>query len=111
MSAPVAYLRREAGALVAEAPLMPCEVCNLSELCGPDYPCPNSDPIVEEDDMAEVSATVLERKAEFLTPKTFGSLEELIAYSRAHPWDIVGPDDDPAHYYKAGERFERRKAG
>lgn len=52
MSAPVAYLRREAGVLVADSPLMPCETCDLAEICGPEYPCPVIDHEPEPEDDA-----------------------------------------------------------
>ena len=109
MSAPIAYLRREAGVLVAEPPLMPCETCDLAEICGPEYSCPNIDPEEEEDVPEPIHAAVLEYRGDYLTPMTFGSLDELVAYSRANPRDIVSRDDDPDHFYKGGEMRERRK--
>lgn len=47
-------------------------------------------------------ANILEYKSDYLVWREFASLEALIAYSREHPRDIVGLDDDPDCIYKAG---------
>lgn len=50
MSAPEALLTRQDGVLVA-LPIMPCEVCEFAELCGPGYPCPRYNEPVPEDEV------------------------------------------------------------
>ena len=54
-------------------------------------------------------ANILEYKADRLAYREFASLDALIAYSREHPRDIVGLDDDPDHVYKAGEKKQAVK--
>jgi hypothetical protein len=53
--------------------------------------------------MPTIPATIT-RKNDFRARyQSFATVEEAIAYSRAHPTEWVSLDSDPEHYYLAGE--------
>jgi hypothetical protein len=126
MTSAVALLTRApSGALVGGAPLRrldrePFIGCAGGPYCGPlcdIFPCPNADPTGPESidagtarEEEAVKAQILEAGADHLKEREFPSLEELVAYSVAHPRYIVALADDTEHPYQGGIKVEAKIA-